>query len=361
MITGFPLEVWLASMAGLAAIIAVDLVLVGRRTDPAGLRGAVVGIAVYVTLAALFAAGLWMLGPGPVGAQFVAGYLTEYTLSVDNLLVFVIIMARFAVPPAARDKALFIGIVGSMLLRLVFILAGAGILAVANWVFYIFAAILFYTAIRLALDKGGDIDFEDSSIVRGVNRVVRTSPRYDGAKIFTRIQGRRTATPLLIVICVISVANVAFAVDSLPAIFGLTQDAYVIVMANAFALMGLRQLFFIVGALLQRLAYLNIGLAVVLGFIGVKMVLEALHDSNVEAIGPVDVPHISVSVSLGVIVSVLGITAVVSTVARRRARKRGAPLAAGAPLPREAGPVAAASATSLDPVGRPADETGLPH
>jgi len=322
MFTHFPLVVWLATIAGLIAIVALDMTVIARRQRTVTMRDALIWVGVYVSLAALFAAGLYLFAPGPPGGQFVAGYITEYSLSVDNLFVFVIIMARFSVPALAQDKALYVGIVGSLLLRAVFIVAGAGVLALADWMFYLFGALLLYTAVRVAISPDEDADFRENILIRALSRAIPTTRDYDGIKVFTRSGGRRMATPLLIVIGSISIANVVFALDSLPAIFGLTQDAYIIVTANAFALMGLRQLFFLVGNLLEKLTYLNVGLAAILGFIGVKLILEALHGSHVTRIGPVHLPMIGITTSLIVIVSVLAITAAASFAAPLFKRRR---------------------------------------
>ena len=315
MFTHFPLTVWLATITGLIAIVAVDLVVIARRKRTVTFRDALMWVAAYVSLAVLFAVALLLFAPGPSGSQFIAGYITEYTLSVDNLFVFVIIMSRFSVPTIAQDRALYIGILGSLLLRAIFILAGAGVLALANWVFYPLGALLLYTAVRLMIGGDETTDFRENGMVRLLARIVHTTRDYDGAKIVTRAGGRRMATPLLIVIGSIAIANVVFALDSLPAIFGLTQDAYIIVTANAFALMGLRQLFFLVGDLLNRLTYLNIGLAAILAFIGVKLTLEALHGSHVDAIGSVRLPVIGTTMSLIFIVTVLAVTTAASLAA----------------------------------------------
>ena len=322
MFTHFSLTAWLATIAALVAIVVVDMVVIARRKRAVTLRDALMWVALYVTLAGGFAALLFVFAPGPAGGQFVAGYITEYVLSVDNLLVFVIIMSRFSVPLLAQDKALYIGIVGSMCLRAIFIIIGAGALALASWVFYIFGAALLYTAFRLMLDRGAETDVRENAIVRGVARVVPTTRDYHGLSVVTRVGRQWMATPLLIVIVSISIANVVFALDSLPAIFGLTQDAYLVVAANAFALMGLRQLFFVVGGLLDRLTYLNFGLGAILAFIAVKLILEALSESHVDSIGSVHLPHIGITTSLVFIVAALTITAGASLAANHWRQRR---------------------------------------
>jgi TerC family integral membrane protein len=301
---------WVLTAIGFALVVVLDLIVIARRRAPVSLRQATVWVTLYVTLAAVFAVGLFLVRGQTRGSEFVAGYITEYSLSVDNLFVFVIIMARFRVPPLAVDKVLYIGIVVSMLLRGVFIAAGAAAIAAASWVFYLFGAFLLYTAIRLALERSdaGEAEFQENALVRGLRRVLPLTPGYHGAALSVGARGRRRMTPLVIVIAAIGIANVVFALDSLPAIFGLTHDPYVIVTANAFALMGLRQLYFLIGGLLDRIVFLNVGLSVILAFIGVKLLVEALHGSHVDGLGPVRLPHIGTVFSLVVILGVLTVT-----------------------------------------------------
>jgi TerC family integral membrane protein len=204
-------------------------------------------------------------------------------------------------------------------MRAVLIAAGAAAISAASWVFYFFGAFLIYTAIQLARSSDDDEpDFGDNPVVRGLRRVIPLSDDYDEAKIVTRIDGRRVATPLLVVIAAIGVANVIFALDSIPAIFGLTQDAFVVFTANAFALMGLRQLYFLIGGLLDRIVYLSVGLSVILGFIGVKLVIEALHGSSIDHVGQIEIPEIGILTSLGFIVATLLVTFAVSLRKSRR-------------------------------------------
>ncbi|MFG1905360.1 TerC/Alx family metal homeostasis membrane protein [Kribbella sp. NPDC048928] len=310
-----PPVVWVLTIAGLLAIVAFDLIVIARRNHTVTIKDATRWVLFYVGLAGLFAAGLFLFSPGQSGSEFVAGYITEYSLSVDNLFVFVIIMARFAVPALAQDKVLYIGIVVSMLLRAIFILAGAAAISAASWVFYIFGAFLVYTAVRLALEGENDeSDFQENAVLRWMRKILPLAHDYDGAKLVTRTSGRRMLTPLVIVIAAIGMANVIFALDSIPAIFGLTQDAYVVLTANAFALMGLRQLYFLIGGLLERIIYLNVGLSVILAFIGVKLIIEALHGSHIDDIGAIHLPHIGILTSLGFIVGTLLVTTVVSLI-----------------------------------------------
>lgn len=297
--------------------------VIARRDHAVTIKDATRWVIFYVSLAFVFAGGLFVFGRAGAGGEFVAGYITEYSLSVDNLFVFLIIMARFAVPALAQDKVLYIGIVLSLVMRAVFIFAGAAAIARFNWVFYIFGVFLIYTAVRLAMEGENDeTDFQENFVLRTLRRVLPSTPDYVGESFTTRVDGRRLFTPLLIVIVAIGLANVIFAFDSIPAIFGLTKDPYIVFTANAFALMGLRQLYFLIGGLLDRISYLNIGLSVVLGFIGVKLILEALHGSGVDDLGPLHLPEIGIAVSLGVIIGTLAITTVASLIKSHYIRRR---------------------------------------
>jgi tellurite resistance protein TerC len=307
--TAVPPLVWILTALGFLAIVVLDLVVIGRRKTAVTMRQATLWVIFYVALAALFAVGLFVFRSGTSGSEFVAGYITEYSLSVDNLFVFIIIMARFAVPQLAVDKVLYIGIVVSMLLRGVFIAAGAAAIAAASWVFYFFGAFLIYTAVKLAFEGENDEeDFQENAVLRGLRRALPMTSEYVGPKLATRVDGKRMLTPLVIVIAAISVANVVFALDSIPAIFGLTQDPYIVLTANAFALMGLRQLYFLIGGMLERIVYLNVGLSVILGFIGVKLVIEALHGSHIDHLGAIPLPEIGIATSLLFILATLAIT-----------------------------------------------------
>ena len=309
-----PAWVWFATVAGLLAIVVLDLVVIARRRREVTMRDATLWVLLYVGLALAFAGGLALTaGPGPAG-EFVAGYVTEYSLSVDNLFVFMIIMARFGVPVLATDKVLYIGIVVSMVLRAVCIAAGAAALTTFNWVFYVFGAFLVYTAVKLLLaGENDEEDFHEGRVIRAARRVLPLTPHYSGNRLsFRGTDGRRRFTPLVLVIIAIGIANVVFALDSIPAIFGLTTHTYIVFTANAFALMGLRQLFFLVGGLLDRIVYLNIGLAVILGFIGAKLVVEALEGDHIEHIGRLALPHIGIVFSLAFIAGTLAVTTVAS-------------------------------------------------
>jgi TerC family integral membrane protein len=308
-----PWEGWSATVAGLAVVGSVDLGVISRRRDAVTVRGAARWILFYAGLAVAFALMLlWVRGRQPAG-EFVAGYLTEYSLSVDNLFVFLLIMSRFQVPPRLQDKGLYIGIVLSLVLRTVCIVAGAVALSQFSWVFYGLAAFLIYTGVRLVAGPGDDpAEFQEYRVIRLARRLLPMTDAYAGDRIVVRRDGRRVFTPMLVVILAIGVANVLFALDSIPAIFGLTTDVYIVFAANAFALMGLRQLYFLVAGLLRRLRYLDVGLCVILCFIGVKLLLEALHGSGVP------VPSVGIALSLGVIVVTLGGTVLASWWVSRR-------------------------------------------
>ena len=313
MFTAVPPVVWILTALGFVAIVVLDLVVIARRKSAVTMRQATLWVIFYVALAALFAVGLFVFRGGTSGSEFVAGYITEYSLSVDNLFVFIIIMAQFAVPSLAVDKVLYIGIIVSLVLRAVLIAAGVAALSAATWVFYIFGAFLVFTAVRLLMDSDDEEgEFTESAMVRGLRKVLPTTQEYVGPRLAVRAEGRWLMTPLVFAIAAIGIANVVFAFDSIPAIFGLTKHAYIVLTANAFALMGLRQLYFLLGGLLEKLVYLNIGLSVILAFIGLKLVFEALHGSHIDHLGWLPVPEVNIAVSLAFIVITLLVTAGVS-------------------------------------------------
>ncbi|BBC38529.1 Integral membrane protein, TerC family [Streptomyces graminofaciens] len=306
---------------GLAALIAVDF-FIGRKPHDVSIKEAGIWTVVWITLAGLFGFGLLIFGGGQAGGEFFAGFITEKSLSVDNLFVFVLIMAKFAVPSQYQQRVLMVGVLIALVLRAIFIAAGAAVLASFAWVFYIFGAFLIWTAWKLIQEaRAGDEDeeFEENKLLKAAERRFGVADRYHGTKLWIQENGKRVMTPMLVVMLAIGTTDVLFALDSIPAIFGLTQDPYIVFTANAFALMGLRQLYFLIGGLLKKLVHLSYGLSIILGFIGVKLVLHALHESGVH------VPEISISVSLGVICSVLIITTITSL---RASKKQAAPEAA---------------------------------
>ncbi|MEU4130301.1 TerC family protein [Streptomyces wuyuanensis] len=320
------LTMWLVTILGLSALIAVDF-FIGRKPHDVSIKEAGIWTIVWIVLAVIFGVGLLMAGESQASGEFFAGYITEKSLSVDNLFVFVLIMAKFAVPSQLQQRVLMFGVLIALVLRAIFIAAGAAIIASFSWVFYIFGAFLIYTAWKLIQEARSDEDedeFEENRLLKSIEKKFGVADRYHGTKLFIRVNGKRVLTPLMVVMLAIGTTDVLFALDSIPAIFGLTQDPYIVFTANAFALMGLRQLYFLIGGLLKKLVHLSYGLSVILGFIGVKLVLHALHESGVH------VPEISIPFSLAVICGVLIITTITSLVASRRQEKREAEAAAAA-------------------------------
>ena len=311
-----PGYIWLATLALYAALFVLDLVVVGRRPHIPTTAECLRWLGLYVGLAVAFGLGLGAWAGRDYSVQFFAGWVTEYSLSVDNLFVFLLIMARFYVPRQLQQAALMWGILIALVLRAFFIVVGAAVIARYSWVFYLFGIFLVFTAVHLAREgETDDEEYHENAIVRWVRRVLPSTPEFDGSRLRTRVGGRRLWTPLLVVLISLGTTDLLFALDSIPAIFGLTQEAYIVFAANVFALLGLRQLYFLLGDLLARLVYLSVGLAVVLGFIGVKLVLSALHTNSVPFINggtPVEVPVPSTGLSLAVIVAVLAVTTVAS-------------------------------------------------
>ncbi|MGW4693402.1 TerC family protein [Kitasatospora cineracea] len=306
---------WAGTIAVLIALIVADFFIGGRKPHEVSVKEAGIWTAVWVALAALFGGFLWWHGGGKPAGEFFAGYITEKSLSVDNLFVFILIMGKFAVPRIYQQRVLMFGVIIALVLRAVFIAGGAALVSEFSWVFYFFGAFLVWTAWKLikeARADAGEEEFEENRLLKSVQRRVPATGDYRGTKLFVRENGRRLVTPMLIVMLAIGTTDVLFALDSIPAIFGLTQDPYIVFTANAFALMGLRQLYFLIGGLLKKLVHLSYGLSVILGFIGVKLVLHALHESGVH------VPEISIPVSLAFIVLTLAVTTVTSLVAAKK-------------------------------------------
>nr|WP_237540048.1 TerC family protein [Streptomyces sp. SID4917] len=319
------MTLWVLTILGLSALIAVDF-LIGRKPHDVSMKEAGTWTVVWIALAALFGLGLMVFGTGQASGEFFAGFITEKSLSVDNLFVFVLIMAKFSVPSHLQQRVLLIGVLIALVLRAVFIAAGAAIIASFSWVFFIFGAFLIYTAWKLVQEARSDEEeeeFEENRLLKSIEKRFGVADRYHGTKLFIRNNGKRVLTPLMVVMLAIGTTDVLFALDSIPAIFGLTQDPYIVFTANAFALMGLRQLYFLIGGLLKKLVHLSYGLSVILGFIGVKLVLHALHESGVH------VPEISIPVSLAVICGVLIVTTITSLIASKRQAEREASAVAG--------------------------------
>lgn len=322
--------IWLITVVVTVGVLLVDLLIIGRRPHEPSMREVSRHLAFFVGLAVAFGIALWVfaephaLSPAP-GPEFFAGWLTEYSLSVDNLFIFLIIMSKFSVPRQYQQTALMIGIVLALIMRAIFILVGAAAIDQFSWVFYIFGAFLIYTAVKLAKEGAEDEEeYEENKLIKLVERRFPATKEYHGTKLLTKIDGKRLITPMFIVILTLGTTDLLFALDSIPAIYGLTKDPYLVFTANIFALMGLRQLYFLIGGLLQRLIFLSYGLAFLLGFIGVKLVMHALHENELPFINGGEPFHagwleIPIWLSLSVIVGTLAVTTVASlTVSRKR-------------------------------------------
>ncbi|MDA2808114.1 TerC family protein [Nocardiopsis suaedae] len=316
-----PTWVWFATIGAMVAILAVDLAIVdhpwSKKSGPKefGMKQAAWWAAFYMAVAVIFGFGIWYFGGATAAGEYFAGFITEKSLSVDNLFVFYLIIGAFAVPKKYQHEVLLVGIVIALIMRGIFIAVGAQAINAWSEVFYLFGAFLIYTAVKIVRDhmKGDDEneDYSDSFAVRMVRKVWPVADDYHGAKLTVRLKGRRHVTPMLMVIVAIGVTDLVFAVDSIPAIFGLTQDAYIVFTANAFALLGLRQLYFLLAGLMDRLVYISWGLSIIMAFIGVKMILHALHENGVH------VPEIGIAASLTVIIGVMTVTIVASLLKSR--------------------------------------------
>jgi tellurite resistance protein TerC len=303
---------WTVTIALITALVVFDYVFHVRTAHVPSLGEAARWSAAYVGVAVVFGIAVLVLGGPQMGAEYFAGYVTEKALSVDNLFVFLAIIASFRVPREDQQKVLLFGIVFALFARTAFIFVGAALIERFSAMFYLFGLILLLTAGGMLRGEDSDpAEHPDNVFVRLARRVLPATDHYDGDRLFTRIDGRRVMTPMLLVMIAIGGTDILFALDSIPAIFGLTQDVFIVFTATAFSLLGLRQLFFLIEELLDRLVYLAIGLAAILAFIGVKLVLHALHENNLPFINggdPVDVVEVSTGASLLVILSVLAIT-----------------------------------------------------
>jgi tellurite resistance protein TerC len=318
------MALWAATVGVLVALIAADFFVGGRKPHEVSLKEAGIWTVVWIALALAFGGFLWWHSGATPAGQFFAGYITEKSLSVDNLFVFVLIMAKFAVPAQYQQRVLMIGVLIALVLRAVFIAAGAALIASFSWIFFVFGAFLIWTAWKLIKEARAerkrdpeDTEFEENSLLKAVERRFPATDRYHGTKLVIVQNGKRLITPMLVVILAIGTTDVLFAMDSIPAIFGLTQDAYIVFTANAFALMGLRQLYFLIGGLLKRLVHLSYGLSLILGFIGVKLLLHALHEAGVHG-----APEIGIPFSLAFIAVVLAVTTATSLYASGQASRR---------------------------------------
>ena len=310
------LWIWLVSIAVVIAFFVFDFYTHVRHAHVPSMKESGFWSLFYIALAVVFMVGIGFVWDWQHAGEYIGGYATEKALSVDNLFVFLILMTSFKVPKEAQQKALLIGIVIALVVRTLFIIAGAAILDAWAWAFYLFGAWLLYMAVRQAIESFSDDDPEMPGWVHLVKKVIHTSDNYDSDKWTIREGGKKVFTPLALVVVALGLTDVLFALDSIPAIFGITQEPYLVFMANAFALMGLRQLYFLIGALLEKLVFLDLGLAFILGFIGVKLVFHALHVNEVSFINgghPVEwIPEIPIWFSLTFIFGVLIVATVAS-------------------------------------------------
>ena len=314
------LPIWfeIGSFAVLGIILATDLLLVLKRPHEPSMKEASLWVSFYIGLALVFAGAMFVFTGSEYGGQFIAGWVTEYSLSMDNLFVFIIIMARFSVPRKYQQAVLMAGIIIALVLRGIFILLGAIVIEQFSWVFYLFGAFLLWTAWKQARDDGEDEEDKENPLIARIRKVLPMSQKFDGGRLRTVVDGKKVFTPMLIVFVTIGLTDLLFAMDSLPAIFGLTQSAFIVFTANIFALMGLRQLYFLLGGLMTRLIYLKHALSVILAFIGVKLVLHAMHVNELRFINGGQhiewAPEIPTYVSLGVIIGTIIVAVIASLV-----------------------------------------------
>jgi tellurite resistance protein TerC len=311
---------WVVTVVVLIGLALVDYVFHVRKPHAPTLREAAVWSAIYIGVAMLFGIGVVIVGGSGMGIEYFAGYLINEALSVDNLFVFLVIMGSFAVPRIAQQKVLLFGIASALVARTAFIFVGAALITIFNWAFYLFGLLLLITAGNLVKPSESEGRTADTAIIRIARRILHTSSDYDNDRLFTVENGRRVMTPMLLVMIAVGGSDLLFAFDSIPALFGVSQNVYLVFTATAFSLLGLRQLYFLIDELLDRLVYLSYGLAGVLGFIGVKLLLQALHQNNVPFINggkPVAVGEVSTGVSLTVIIAILLITTAASVASAR--------------------------------------------
>jgi tellurite resistance protein TerC len=303
---------WAVTIGAVALLLAADLLVSWLRPHAVGFREAVAQSLFYIAVALVFGVVFGTIAGWDFGGQYFAGYIVEKSLSVDNLFVFVIIMTTFAVPAEHQQRVLTIGILLALILRAIFIALGAALLSAFSFMFLVFGLLLIFTAIQLFRHRDEDPSVEDNALVNVSRRVLPLTDEYHGGKVVARVEGRRVLTPLFLVLLAVGSTDILFALDSIPAVFGVTEEPYIVFVANAFALLGLRALFFLVSGLLDRLVYLSTGLSLILAFIGVKLVLHFAHKQAAS------VPEISTGTSLIVIVVVLAVTTVASILKTRR-------------------------------------------
>lgn len=293
------LWVWAAFVAFILAMLALDLFFLHRDAHVVAFREAAAWSAVWVTLGLSFGVIVWVWQGGPAAGEYFAGYLIEKSLSIDNIFIFALVLGYFQVPPAYQHRVLFWGILGALGMRAVFIAAGAALLENFHWMIYLFGGFLILTALRMGLHKGQEVHPERNPVLRMMRRVMPMSSDYDGPGFFTVQNGKKMATPMLAVLVVIETTDLVFAIDSIPAIFAITRDTFLVFTSNAFAILGLRAMYFMLAGMMNRFVYLKTGLAVVLGFVGLKMIGS-------------DVVHVPIWLSLTVIASVLAVSVVAS-------------------------------------------------
>lgn len=309
---------WTITICATVAVLLFDVIVIARDPHEPTMKECAIALTFYIGAAIAFGAFVWIHHGHDYGIEFYTGWLTEYSLSIDNLFVFIILMSALKVPRKYQQEALLVGIVLALIFRGIFIALGYALIENFSWVFYLFGAFLVYTAVKLVKSYGSHEDEhpEDNAIVTFARKHLRVGEQYHGLKLWYHENGVRFFSPILIVIIALGVTDILFALDSIPAIFGITQEPYLVFTANVFALMGLRQLYFLLGGLLQKLVYLSLGLAFILAFIGVKLVLHALHENELPFINGGEhvtaAPEISSLFSLGVIIVTLVVTAVAS-------------------------------------------------
>jgi tellurite resistance protein TerC len=298
---------WAALVAGIGVLLLADLLIVHRRPHAVSFREAAIESAVWIGIGLSFTAVLaWWQG-GAAGGEYLAGYLIEKSLSVDNVFVWAVIFGYFAVPAQYQFRVLFWGIFGALVLRAIFIFAGVALLEAFDWILYVFGAFLLFTAVRIARHQQAEVHPDTNPVLRVVRRVVPSTTEYDGQRMFTRRTGRRLATPLFAVLVLVETTDVVFAIDSIPAILAVSREPFIVFSSNAFAILGLRALYFLLSGMADRFRYLNLGLAVILGFVGVKMLIVEWY-------------HVPTGLSLGVIAIVLAVTVGASLRAESRER-----------------------------------------
>ncbi|MBN8205977.1 TerC family protein [Microbacterium esteraromaticum] len=322
------IPVWfeITALVVLTVILIADLLLILKRPHIPSTKESSLWVAFYVSLALIFAGVLYFIGDSKTSLDFLTGWAMEYSLSIDNLFVFVLIMTQFSVPRRYQQEALMVGIIIALVLRAIFIIIVGAAVEHLSPIFYIFGAFLVFTAVRQALPEKHDNDQQtEGFIVRMVRRVIPISDEYDGPKLRTVVNGKKMWTPMLIVFVSLGITDLMFAVDSIPAIFGVTTDPFIVFTANLFALMGLRQLYFLLGDLLEKLKYLHYGVAFILGFIGIKLILHAMHENELPFINGGEsiawAPEISNWVSLGVIISSMAVATIASLIASNREKR----------------------------------------